>query len=47
MMLVDVAQAALEQAGWPTSSLTGRNVFTLGDNNRHATINAHVPHEKL
>ena len=47
MMLVDIAQAALERAGWPTTSLTGRNVFAVGDNDRHATINAQTCYEKL
>lgn len=31
-MLLNVAQAALEHAGWPTKVLTGRNMFDLGKN---------------
>jgi hypothetical protein len=37
-MLLDVAQAALEKAGWPTDVLPGPNVFALSENNMHSVI---------
>jgi hypothetical protein len=37
-MLLEVAQAALVKAGWPTKVHTGRMVFALGDNSRNSAI---------
>ena len=37
-MLLDVAQAALEKAGWPVDVLTGSRVFAVGDNDMHSTV---------
>ncbi|KAL8833579.1 MAG: hypothetical protein Q9170_004194 [Blastenia crenularia] len=38
--LVDVAAKALEKAGWPSTILTGRLMFTKGDNERNAEPSA-------
>lgn len=34
-MLINLAQAALESADWPTEVETGRLMFKIGDNIRH------------
>lgn len=35
-MLLSIAQAALDHAGWPSHVLTGRNMFKIGDNTRNS-----------
>ena len=35
LMLINLAKAALESAGWPTEVLTGRLMFELGDGIRN------------
>jgi hypothetical protein len=34
-MLIRFAQSVLDHAQWPSSVLTGRMMFNLGDNERH------------
>ncbi|KAK0629514.1 hypothetical protein B0T17DRAFT_506054 [Bombardia bombarda] len=38
VMLLQTAQAALSLAGWPTTVLTGRNMFRVGDNIRNSIV---------
>ena len=38
MMLLDVAEAALEKAGWQVDVLTGSRVFAVGDNEMNSTV---------
>ncbi|PMD44122.1 amidase signature enzyme [Hyaloscypha variabilis F] len=40
-MLLNVAHAALKNAGWPTTVLTGRYMFDLGNNTRNSVIGDH------
>lgn len=37
-MLVRVARDALKKWGWPTEVLTGRFMFSVGDNERNAVV---------
>ncbi len=36
MTMLKVGQETLEKAGWPTTVLTGRFMFDVGDNERNA-----------
>ncbi|CZR58635.1 uncharacterized protein PAC_08527 [Phialocephala subalpina] len=38
LMLLKLANGALEKAGWPTKVLTGARTFLLGDNNRNVGV---------
>ncbi|KAJ5116053.1 hypothetical protein N7456_000401 [Penicillium angulare] len=38
VMLLSIAQGALDYNGWPSKVLTGRNIFHLGDNVRNSVI---------
>lgn len=46
-MLLSVAQAALEFAGWPSKVLTGRNTFRLSNNTRNSVTGAAEAEIKL
>jgi len=39
-MLLNLANAALEQAGWPTRVLAGSRTFPTGDNIRNVGLDA-------
>lgn len=43
LTLLAVAQGTLDSAGWPSTVLTGRYMFQVGNNERHSTAGRHDP----